>query len=66
MTSKRIQKQQEEEDKNKNLGLDADHSSEGSDFIASLNNDNDMISGNPNGENDRKDNSTGTSPLDDK
>ena len=66
MTSKRIELQQEEDDKRKNLGLDADHSSECSDFIAGLNNDNDMISGNPDGENDRKKDGPSVSPLDDK
>lgn len=54
------------EEEKVNLGLDADQSSAGGDFISSLNNDNDFISGNPDGENDSKDDSIRNSPLDDK
>lgn len=50
-----------------NLGLDADHSSENSAF-GYLNNDNDRISHNPDGESDDSDDSEGYghSPLMDK
>ncbi|MEJ2880801.1 hypothetical protein [Pedobacter sp. GR22-6] len=56
----------ENQEQDQNLGLDADHSSEAGDFKATLNNDNDMISGNPDGENDSKDDEVRNSPLDDK
>jgi hypothetical protein len=53
----------ENEEENENLGLDADHSSDTPYHY--LNNDNDIISENPDGETDRKDNSgpLGQSPL---
>ncbi len=56
----------EEAHKVENLGADADHSSE-SDY-QSLNHDNDMISGNPEGESDQKlvSKEEGHSPLKDK
>lgn len=38
-----------------NLGLDADHSSEGDTLNNRLNDDNDRITGNPNGESDIED-----------
>lgn len=51
-----------------NLGLDADHSSENSGRHINLNNDNDRISHNPDGEDDDHDNTEdiGHSPLMDK
>lgn len=51
-----------------NLGLDADHSSEASEGQINLNNDNDMISHNPEGEDDDRDSheEPGHSPLMDK
>jgi hypothetical protein len=50
---------------NDNLGLDADHSSDDSGYNVNLNNDNDRISGNPDGEDDNNDTSEepGHSPL---
>lgn len=57
-----------EEAENKNLGLDADHSSDDSKWNANLNNDNDRISQNPDGEDDSTDTleAPGSSPLMDK
>nr|WP_068892552.1 hypothetical protein [Pedobacter panaciterrae] len=51
-----------------NLGLDADHSSDPPSLMTRLNDDNDRISGNPDGENDVDENSSalGYSSLDDK
>ena len=56
------------EDAAVNLGLDADQSSEGPSVTSRLNDDNDRITGNPNGENDKRDDSDSaiTSPLDEK
>lgn len=50
------------------LGLDADHSSDGPTAAARLNDDNDRISGNPDGESDNADNDASGiySPLEDK
>lgn len=55
---------QEEE----NLGLDADGSSAEDSLYANLNHDNDRISGNPDGEDDRNDTNepAGSSPIMDK
>jgi hypothetical protein len=55
-----------EEEENENLGLDADHSSDTP--YQHLNNDNDLISGNPDGETDDNDDSgpLGYSPLEEK
>lgn len=64
MDSKRKNEQAEEQERN--LGLDSDHSSVGGEFANSLNNDNEMISGNPDGENDHMDELPRNSPLDDK
>lgn len=57
-----------ERDDSANLGLDADQSSSGDGFLNNLNSDNDRISGNPDGEDDRNDTSEtpGNSPLQDK
>lgn len=54
-------------DESDNLGLDADQSSYGDSKLA-LNDDNDRISGNPDGENDAKDydDHNRFSPLDEK
>jgi DNA-directed RNA polymerase specialized sigma54-like protein len=51
-----------------NPGLDADGSSEDSSIYSNLNNDNDRISGNPDGEDDQNDTNEppGHSPLTDK
>jgi hypothetical protein len=51
-----------------NLGRDADHSSDGPNAAVRLNDDNDRISGNPDGESDdAADDDTGVySPLEDK
>lgn len=51
-----------------NLGLDADGSSTGDAVYCNLNNDNDRISGNPDGEDDSHDTiePAGHSPIDDK
>lgn len=51
-----------------NLGLDADHSSEVSRYKVNLNNDNDLISHNPDGEDDDQDlwEGSGSAPLEDK
>jgi len=51
-----------------NLGLDADHSSDAPSLMTRLNDDNDRISGNPDGENDVDENYSSVvySPLDDK
>jgi len=51
-----------------NLGLDADHSSENTGYRVNLNNDNDRISHNPDGEDDDSDSfeEPGWSPLMDK
>lgn len=51
-----------------NLGLDADGSSDDNPIKSNLNNDNDRISGNPDGEDDRNDTNEapGHSPLTDK
>ncbi|ATP56629.1 hypothetical protein CPT03_09150 [Pedobacter ginsengisoli] len=51
-----------------NLGLDADHSSDEPTLLTRLNDDNDRISGNPDGENDVNENynSLVNSRLDDK
>lgn len=59
---------QTEQDESANLGLDADQSSSGDEFLNNLNSDNDRISGNPDGEDDRNDTSEtpGSSPLQDK
>jgi len=56
------------DEKDYNLGLDADHSSDGDTPEARWNDDNDRISGNPEGESDDSDNNTAliNSPLDDK
>ncbi len=56
----------ENEEANENLGLDADHSSDTP--YHALNNDNDRISGNPDGETDDNDGSgpLGYSPLNEK
>lgn len=53
---------------NDNLGLDADHSSDYTDGWGNLNNDNDRISHNPDGESDDNDTNEdrGYSPLMDK
>jgi len=55
-------------DESTNLGLDADDSSSGNELLKNLNSDNDRISGNPDGEDDRHDTSEipGSSPLQDK
>jgi hypothetical protein len=55
-------------DKNANLGLDADHSSDDTIYKVNLNNDNDRISHNPDGEDDDHDTTEepGSSPLMDK
>lgn len=55
-------------EENNNLGLDADHSSSDDNQYGNLNNDNDRISHNPNGEDDDSDTSEepGHSPLMDK
>jgi len=55
-------------DENENLGLDADGSSVDSFIYGNLNNDNDRISGNPDGEDDQKNTKEppGHSLLDDK
>lgn len=55
-------------DKNENLGLDADGSSEEISIFSNLNNDNDRISGNPDGEDDQKNTTElpGSSLLDEK
>ncbi|WP_316741005.1 hypothetical protein [Pedobacter antarcticus] len=57
-----------ERDESANLGLDADQSSSGDEFLNNLNSDNDRISGNPDGEDDKNDTSEspGNSPLEDK
>ena len=51
-----------------NLGLDADHSTDTPSLMTRLNDDNDRISGNPDGENDVNENYSSVvySPLDDK
>ncbi|HKG07703.1 MAG TPA: hypothetical protein VKB19_14635 [Pedobacter sp.] len=51
-----------------NLGLDADHSSDGETIADKLNDDNERVSGNPDGEDDDTDNNSATinSPLDEK
>jgi hypothetical protein len=56
------------DEENVNLGLDADHSSDGPTAAARLNDDNDRISGNPDGESDDiDDGASGTyTPLEDK
>lgn len=53
---------------NNNLGLDADHSSDQSRYKVNLDNDNDRISHNPDGEDDDHDTTEepGSSPLMDK
>lgn len=53
---------------NENLGLDADGSSAGDAIYSNLNNDNDRISGNPDGEDDHHDTTepAGHSPMEDK
>ena len=53
---------------NINLGLDADHSSDGATLHNKLNDDNDRITGNPNGENDEREEGdlAITSPIDEK
>lgn len=55
-------------EKNENLGLDADGSSEEISIFTNLNNDNDRISGNPDGEDDQKNTAElpGNSLLDEK
>lgn len=53
------------DDKPEALGLDADNSSEGPSLQARLNDDNDRISGNPDGESDTDEEGI-FSPLDDK
>lgn len=57
-----------ERNESANLGLDADQSSSGNEFLNNLNSDNDRISGNPDGEDDKNDTSEspGNSPLEDK
>jgi hypothetical protein len=57
-----------EKDEKANLGLDADHSSDDSIYNVNLNNDNDRISHNPDGEDDDPDTleELGSSPLTDK
>jgi len=57
-----------ESDQNANLGLDADHSSDDTIYKVNLNNDNDRISHNPDGEDDDHDTleEPGSSPLMDK
>jgi predicted Mrr-cat superfamily restriction endonuclease len=57
-----------ERDEKANLGLDADHSSDDTVDNANLNNDNDRISHNPDGEDDDHDTleEPGSSPLMDK
>ncbi|HMI01351.1 MAG TPA: hypothetical protein VK541_02655 [Pedobacter sp.] len=56
------------DDENVNHGLDADHSSDGPTTTARMNDDNDRISGNPDGESDdADDDASGVySPLEDK
>ncbi|WP_449440347.1 hypothetical protein [Pedobacter steynii] len=56
------------DDTDLNLGLDADHSSDEPTLLTRLNDDNDRISGNPDGENDVNENynSLVNSRLDDK
>lgn len=58
----------EVEESSENLGLDADHSSEGDTLNNRLNDDNDRITGNPNGESDinDEDNHAIDTPLDQK
>jgi len=65
---KKIKTDLAEEDKNTNLGLDADHSSDDTRYHVNLNNDNDRISHNPDGEDDDRDSTEerGWSPLMDK
>ena len=56
------------EESSENLGLDADHSSEGDTLNNKLNDDNDRITGNPNGESDNEseDDHSIDTPLDQK
>lgn len=60
--------QQPENIENVNLGLDSDHSSDGATVSARFNDDNDRISGKPDGESDDSDdNDSGTyTSLEDK
>ena len=66
--TKGAKKKSAKEDSAVNLGLDADRSSEGASLKNRLNDDNDRITGNPNGENDERAGSDHaiTSPLDEK
>jgi hypothetical protein len=68
MESKKKSSRLKFEDEHANLGLDADHSSDGPTTAAKLNDDNDRISGNPDGESDdTDDDASGVySPLEDK
>lgn len=67
MESKKKSDRLKYDDEHVNLGLDADHSSDGPTAAARLNDDNDRISGNPDGESDDADNASGVySPLEDK
>ena len=64
--SSAVNRIRENEEENENLGLDADHSSDTP--YHALDNDNDRISGNPDGETDDSDASgpLGYSPLNEK
>ncbi|SEA42449.1 hypothetical protein SAMN05443550_103189 [Pedobacter hartonius] len=65
---KKEQKKRYDSEENDNLGLDADHSSDDSRYNVNLDNDNDRISHNPDGEDDDHDTAEerGHSPLMDK
>lgn len=68
MESKKKSGRLKYDEENVNLGLDADHSSDGPTAAARLNDDNDRISGNPDGESDDiDDGASGVyTPLEDK
>ena len=68
LSSDEKQKTNRYTEENDNLGLDADHSSENTGYKVNLNNDNDRISHNPDGEGDDSDTweEPGHSPLMDK
>ena len=68
MESKKKSDHLKYDDEQVNLGLDADHSSDGTTTAARLNDDNDRISGNPDGESDDTDNDASGvyAPLEDK
>ena len=68
MESKKKSDRLKYDDEYVNVGLDADHSSDGTTTAARLNDDNDRISGNPDGESDDTDNDAPGvyAPLEDK